>query len=233
MPKEDAEITLLWKWRRGRPAPTASETAVPDIQAMRKEMNNMKSSLKNYTSKAFFKDAVQEANKLGEKRRDGQPMATEACVLQWIRDQPKANSLKVYKVFFAFHQHNRMWQANVVDSWMAANNMELLKYSEEEKKTLKETKQQLKFYNADRAGWGSIVRIHRVHILKRLMRFLRKHQKYHLAVSLKSGRSEKWKYELKMSGINIKDKEKHYYTVVRDPDVSLVVWIGVQCVLAT
>ena len=55
VPKEDAEITLLWKWRRGRPAPTASETAVPDIQAMRKEMNNMKSSLKNYTSKVFFK----------------------------------------------------------------------------------------------------------------------------------------------------------------------------------
>ena len=166
-PKDEAAAALLWPYQKERPAKGVAETETADGAHMMEEIEEIRSSLRNYIMEAYM-EGVREAakkNKLTTPETNVTPVTPKDMnkILNSLPCTPENGKL-VYLVFHEFHR-DRNWLSHAVDLWFIDQKMKLLPavvHHEEGKKPTKA-------YRSDRGGFGVVARQAKSQALGRMM----------------------------------------------------------------
>jgi hypothetical protein len=181
--KNAQEALCWWPWRYDRPKPNMMDNEVPDGNMMLKEISDIRSNLRFYVGKEYFKMVKARAKKFGlinEATGEHAVLTKDLkAAISTLQNTPENNEL-VYKIFNDFHK-DRDWMANCIDRWMYESKMNLEPQVNEGKK----------LYPTNRGGFSAVARHAKSNINALFKDNLYKAQNWCLASSLPSTKAQK------------------------------------------
>ena len=157
--KNHPDPTLLWQYRKDRPMTGYSETKPPNGEEMKKEIEAIRASLRDWIIQSYVESVRLEAK--------GQDMRIVSTNQFPVTDKDlsdivgayannEENQMKVFAAFHKFHR-DRGWLASKIDEWFVSNNM-LLQPLKQRPTITADGEQMQRRYIHDRGGFSVVAR---------------------------------------------------------------------------
>ena len=225
--KSPEDPTLLWQYRKERPKRGVSETVPPDREAMKQEVEEIRTSLRRFIMNSYVESVRVEAKEHGVAITSTNAVpVTERDIIKIINcyENNEANQRKVFAVFHIFHR-DRGWLSSRVDEWFKKNNSVLIAppITEGQKATSRH-------YKTDRGGFGVVARQAKSQAIGKFMNPMLQKAGWCVATTKKRTTSSKQKQKI-YKKVELKQQNgvtEEFYVVTETNDTAAEVTLKVM-----